>query len=179
MFRIHFAVTVNVTLQSFEFEMSCMSDITSLAFSFHTPTFFTKVRISWNRWPLFSRWLQLCDVCLRLGSRVCVWTIWIDVKLLSVDFGALLVWFDSSWFFFNFFAGGHSISLGLCPTKLPVKWDIRLGQLDVPALISIFVNGNRLSQVPACRFQFFLDLNHCTVFAIWITADLVRWNSCI
>ena len=25
------------------------------------------------------------------------------------------------------FAGGHSISLGLCPTKLPVKWDIQLG----------------------------------------------------
>ena len=32
-----------------------------------------------------------------------------------------------------FRAGGHSISLGLCPTKLPVKWDIQLGQLDVPA----------------------------------------------
>ena len=30
----------------FEFEMSCMSDITSLAFSSHTPTFYTKVRIS-------------------------------------------------------------------------------------------------------------------------------------
>ena len=50
-------------------------------------------------------------------------------------------------------AGGHSISLGLCPTKLPVKWDIRLGQLDVPAPFSIFVNGNRLSQVPARRFS--------------------------
>ena len=32
-------------------------------------------------------------------------------------------------------AGGHSISLGLCPTKLPVKWDIQFGQLDVPALV--------------------------------------------
>ena len=31
--------------------------------------------------------------------------------------------------------GGHSISLGLCPTKLPVKRDIQLGQLDVPATI--------------------------------------------
>ena len=30
-------------------------------------------------------------------------------------------------------AGGHRISLGLRPTKLPVKWDIQLGQLDVPA----------------------------------------------
>ena len=52
--------------------MSCMSDITSLAFSFHTLTFFVKVRISWNSWPLFSCWLQSCDVGLRLGSRVCV-----------------------------------------------------------------------------------------------------------
>ena len=25
---------------------------------------------------------------------------------------------------------GYSISLGLCPTKLPVNWDIQLGQLD-------------------------------------------------
>ena len=35
-----------------------MSDITSLSSSFHTPTFFTKVRS--------------CDVRFRLGSRVCV-----------------------------------------------------------------------------------------------------------
>ena len=33
----------------------------------------------------------------------------------------------------NLLAGGHSTSLGLCPTKLPVKRDIQLGQLDVPA----------------------------------------------
>ena len=49
-----------------------MSDISSLSFSFHTPTFYTKVRISWNSWPLFSRWLRSCDVRFRLGSRVCV-----------------------------------------------------------------------------------------------------------
>ena len=30
-------------------------------------------------------------------------------------------------------AGGQSISLGLCPTKLPVIWDIQPGPLDVPA----------------------------------------------
>ena len=41
----------------------------------------------------------------------------------------------------SFRAGGHSISLGLCPTKLPVKWDIQLGQLDVPATILRFVKG--------------------------------------
>ena len=52
--------------------MGCMSDIISLAFSFHTPTFFTKVRIGWNSWPLFSCWLRSCDVRFRLGSRVCV-----------------------------------------------------------------------------------------------------------
>ena len=37
--------------------------------------------------------------------------------------------------FSSFPAQGHSISLGLCPTKLPVKWDIQLGQLDVPAIL--------------------------------------------
>ena len=62
--------------------------------------------------------------------------------------------------FLAMYAGGHSISLGLCPTKLPVKWDIRLGQLDVPAPISFFVNGNRLSQVPACRSKPF-HFPHC------------------
>ena len=71
-------------------------------------------------------------------------------------FGALLFDLNFHGFLFSISRrGGHSISLGLCPTKLPVKWDIRLGQPDLPAIISNFVNGNRLSQVPACRFQFF------------------------
>ena len=39
----------------------------------------------------------------------------------------------------HFSAGGHSTSLGLCPTKLPVKWDIQLGQLDVPASVILKV----------------------------------------
>ena len=47
-----------------------------------------------------------------------------------------------------FTAGGRSISLGLCPTKLPVKWDIQLGQLDVPANFPSFLHGMRLSQEP-------------------------------
>ena len=106
------------------------------------------------------------------------------------------------------FAGGHSISLGLRPTKLPVKWDIQLGQLDVPAPFSNFVNGDRLSQVPACRLNFsfwimlhlnlpqsfvfnrfnplygFRNLNYCR-FVRWIVAfskDKERfhlhWFSC-
>ena len=28
--------------------------------------------------------------------------------------------------------GGHSMSLGLCPTKLPMTWDIWPDQPDVP-----------------------------------------------
>ena len=32
----------------------------------------------------------------------------------------------------DFRTGGHSISLGLCPTKLPVIWDIWPDQPDVP-----------------------------------------------
>ena len=32
-----------------------------------------------------------------------------------------------------FAAGGHSISLGLCPTKLPVIWDTGSDQSSVPA----------------------------------------------
>ena len=37
-------------------------------------------------------------------------------------------------------AGGHSTSLRLCPTKLPVKWEIQLGQLDVPASVILKVD---------------------------------------
>ena len=44
-------------------------------------------------------------------------------------------------YFISFQAGGHSISLGLSPTKLPVKWDIQLGQLDVPASAFVSVMG--------------------------------------
>ena len=40
--------------------------------------------------------------------------------------------------------GGHSISLGLCPTKLPVIWDIWPDQPDVP----VIQHGKRLSQEP-------------------------------
>ena len=46
-----------------------------------------------------------------------------------------------------FKAGGHSTSLGLCPTKLPVKWDIQLGQLDVPA----FRDDTKIAYCPTRR----------------------------
>ena len=60
---------------------------------------------------------------------------------LALTFDLLLQFrlhFSRKGFVCTFHAGGHSISLGLCPTKLPVKWDIQLGQLDVPALVSNF-----------------------------------------
>ena len=69
-FWIHLQWLWTLLAEFFEFETICMSDI--IFVSSHTLiTFSTKVRISWNSWPLFSCWLQSCDVCLRLGSCVC------------------------------------------------------------------------------------------------------------
>ena len=42
--------------------------------------------------------------------------------------------FTSSRRFFTSWAGGHSMSLGLCPTKLPMTWDTRVGHSGVPAM---------------------------------------------
>ena len=70
--------------RSFEFEMSCMSDTGSCALPFHTPTFFMKVRISWNSFRVDSNratsvfvlglvcvclfcFLLCCFVCCRVG----------------------------------------------------------------------------------------------------------------
>ena len=69
--------------------------------------------------------LRICLACFFvhcLRVCVCLCNICIDVKPNLFYFFSLLL------------AGGHSISLGLCPTKLPVKRDIQLGQLDVPAI---------------------------------------------
>ena len=56
---------------------------------------------------------------------------------------------------FNCSTEGRGISLGLCRAKLPVKWDIELDQLDVPAIrfasismLFFFVHGYRASQEP-------------------------------
>ena len=109
-------------------------------------------------------------------ASVCVWTIWIDVKLLSVDFGALLVLLDSSWFIFlfQFHAGGaggtDETGTNKDTHQLPV---ISMGTLsDVPASIfmSNFCNGTWLTQEPPCRFQtIWFHFLVCTVFAIWLS----------
>ena len=68
-------------------------------------------------------------------------------------------------FLAKFNAGGHSISLGLCPTKLPVKWDIQLGQLDVPAIFDFSVKWQPAK--PRTGLGNYLDdFNFCTAFAI-------------
>ena len=70
-----------------------------------------------------------------------VWNVWREVKLPS--FLYCFFWIS------NVAAGGHSISLGLSPTKLPVKLDFQFGQLDVPAIrFLVHWCGMGLSQEP-------------------------------
>ena len=66
-------------------------------------------------------------------------------------------------------AGGHSISLGLCPTKLPVKWDIQLGQLDVPAIFEFSVKWQPAKPTTGHSFS-----TSCT-FAAICTMNLFYW----
>ena len=47
-------------------------------------------------------------------------------------------------------AGGHSMSLGLCPTKLPVTWEERTDHPLVPATKFVTSLSCRLYMVPFC-----------------------------
>ena len=105
-------------------------------------------------------WQVVCvkAVCEQVvcGQVVCVWTICTDVKLPSVCF---VFW---STIFVPYMQGGsesHSIH---CPTKT-VVWDCDIGtdHPDVPAIFQFIVNGNRLSQAPACRSKPFHFLHCC------------------
>ena len=124
-------------------------------------------------------------------GRVCVWTICTDVKLHFVGWC-----FGFGFLVFELCLQGGSESHSIhCPTKT-VVWDCDIGtdHPDVPAFFQFIVNGNRLSQVPACRFSNFhfgfccfwtflrasfptgfnplhgfRNLNYCR---------FVRWNSC-
>ena len=92
--------------------------------------------------------------------------------------------------------GAPGAWIGQVPTKTPIQclWYHGWSPWRTCQFF-IFVNGDRLSQVPACRLfpisildfaasKPSLELRcqqvsiHCTVFAIWTTADFVRWNSC-
>ena len=92
---------------------------------------------------------------------VCVWNIWTNVKLLI---------------FIVSKRRGHSISLGLCPTKLPGKWDIQLGQLDVPAirLFHFRWHGTGLSREPLYLGS--IILFHCTLWDS-VPDGSLHWSS--
>ena len=99
---------------------------------------------------LFSMFFRSLFACV----CVCLCNICIDVKPNLFYFFSLLL------------AGGHSISLGLCPTKLPVKRDIQLGQLDVPAIFrcNFDWHGTRPSLEPhSCIFTSRLSQSGITV----------------
>ena len=104
--------------------------------------------------------------------RVCVWTIWRDIKLL--------IWDSFSVLFYKF-AGGRSVMASLLPTKaLTIGGDTRLGQSGVPALLWLpVVQGllpfNFYFAVSACEWQpakprtgktICFSLHVCTVVAI-------------
>ena len=107
---------------------------------------------------------------------VCVWTICIDVKLLLV----VLVFPVSTLGL----QGAQAHCGYLCQRSYSTMGEAEIDHLRVPAPIFIFVNGDRLSQVPACRLVFPISIMdyaasepsselrcqqvsiHCTVFAI-------------
>ena len=97
-------------------------------------------------WCVLS--MCVCDV-----YSVCVWSIWIDVKLLPN---------------IQFQAGGSGRSFGTATSEdTHLIWWYRLGRQSAYLHhFSIFVNGNRPSPEPACRTIFF-SCHFCTVVAIW------------
>ena len=115
------------------------------------------------------------DRC-RKHCNVCVWTICIDVKLLLV----VLVFPVSTLGL----QGAQAHCGYLCQRSYSTMGEAEIDHLRVPAPIFIFVNGDRLSQVPACRLVFPISIMdyaasepsselrcqqvsiHCTVFAI-------------
>ena len=68
---------------------------------------------------------------------------------------------------------GHSTSLGLCPTKLPVKWDIQLGQLDVPASVIL-----KVYLAPLVAALFVLLVLSGNVFVSRVKPSALRAETC-
>ena len=97
--------------------------------------------------------LQL-QVCAR--ARVCVWNIWIDVKLLSCFFKA----------------GGMRLSRKRMPTKLCVTVEAQSDQLCVPAISTMtLVLLQWHGAKPIIPKTILHRLRFCTVFAIWFYSD--------
>ena len=85
-----------------------------------------------------------------LRSGVCVWIIWKDVKLLSDGLAVsfLLTRFFNHELDFPIQQGAAGEHCSQRPTKT-----LQCSCENVPAIFQFFVNGNRLSQEPACRFS--------------------------
>ena len=136
----------------------------------------------WMRWERQERERRWCKTGAVCDSVVCVWNIWIDVKLLPVDvhvfheFSPFKEFHTADDHVYTtvsssiFTAGGQCTTDRHCPTKtLSVRGDTEPDQLCVPAsFFRISLNGNRLSLEPAWR-QFWISnvhFNFCAVFAI-------------
>ena len=167
--------------------------------SFHRP-----IPVRWN-WIVFARKMHSTTkfamtvlskcVCLSVSLSVCpsvcvcVWTIWKDVKLLSVDFVALLVCFltlHDLFSNFNFSRRGAQKAHRAVPNEA-LYGVLRISRLITWTYLHPIFNSfdvtfpkwrpakptTGMSNVKP-KFDF-----ACTVFAIWFTADFVRWNSCL
>ena len=117
------------------------------------------------------------------GAFVCVWTICTDVKLLF-GFWAVLLLFMTS-----LLCRGRQGRCMAVANEAPCSW-LGYGVWSTPRtcfISSLWDVANprttkpffQLHQKPSSKLCFQQFSNHCTVFAIWFTADFVRWNSCI
>ena len=66
-------------------------------------------------------------------SCVCVWVCTFRCMFKSFDVRSGAVIYPNFRFQLFHSIRGHSMSLGLCPTKLPMIWDTRVGHSGVPA----------------------------------------------
>ena len=85
------------------------------------------------------------------SGPVCVCTSLVHEIRGSQPISCCLDRFDSFVPIYQFsLAGGHSMSLGLCPTKLPVTWEERTDHPLVPATKFVTSLSCRLCMVPFC-----------------------------
>ena len=104
------------------------------------------------KWPTCINLWHLCrNTCAsKIHVCVCVWIIWKDVKLLSDGLAVsfLLTRFFNHELDFPIQQGAAGEHCSQRPTKT-----LQCSCENVPAIFQFFVNGNWLSQEPACRFS--------------------------
>ena len=105
--------------------------------------------------------------CSCVWLSVCVWNIWIDVKLLPDD----VIFAASQAFVFsrhddlpisNLEQGAQAHCGYLCQRSYSTMGKAEIDPLRAPAIFQFIVNGNRLSLEPASRFDFhFISFLRC------------------